>query len=165
MTFTNELPEVLGYSLPFETVNILELVAEKLENGHLELAGMPAGTVLTYHDPCTLGRQLKIYDAPRQIIKAFPGARFVEMPRNRQDSYCCGVGSFVRYDFSGLTDSAGLQRWNEAVRTNAGTLLTSCISCLSEFQQVKSQTQDKMEVVDLISLINKQVRVIEIVTS
>jgi Fe-S oxidoreductase len=126
---------------------------------------MPPGTVMTYHDPCTLGRQLKIYDAPREIIKAFPGTRFVEMPRNRKDAFCCGAGSYVRYDFPELTDTAGLQRWNEAVGTKASMLLTSCISCMTEFQQVKGQTKDKMEVVDLVSLINKQVRVIEVVTS
>ena len=165
MTFTNELPEVLGHSLPFETINILELVAQELKQGHLELGGMPAGTVMTYHDPCTLGRQLKIYDAPREIIRAFPGARFAEMPRSRQDSFCCGAGSYVRYDFPGLTDVAGQQRWNEALGTKASMLLTSCISCMTEFQQVKGQTQDKMEVVDLVSLVNKQVRVIEKVTS
>ncbi len=165
MTFTNELPDVLSQSVPFETVNILELVADELKSGHVELAGMPAGTVMTYHDPCTLGRQLKIYEAPREIIKAFPGVHFVEMPRNRKDAFCCGAGSYVRYDFPELTDTAGLQRWNEAVETKAGILLTSCISCMTEFQQVKGQTKDKLEVVDLISLINKQVRVIEAVTS
>jgi heterodisulfide reductase subunit D len=156
---------VLGQSLPFETVNILELVADELKLGHLEMAPMPAGTVMTYHDPCTLGRQLKIYDAPREIIKAFPGARFTEMARSREDSFCCGAGSYVRYDFPGLTDVAGLQRWKEAVGTKASMLLTSCISCLTEFQQVKGQTKDNLEVVDLVSLVNKQVRVIEVVTS
>jgi Fe-S oxidoreductase/FAD/FMN-containing dehydrogenase len=165
MTFTNELPEVLGRSLPFKTKNILELVAEELQAGHLELAGLPAGTIMTYHDPCTLGRQLGIYDAPREIIRTFPGARFIEMPRNRRDAFCCGAGSYVRYDFPQLTDTAGLQRWNEAVGTKAGILLTSCISCMTEFQQVKGQTGDKLEVVDLVSLVNKQVRVIEVVTS
>ena len=164
-TFTNELPEVLGQSLPFKTVNILELVADELRQGHIELGAMPAGTTMTYHDPCTLGRQLKIYDAPREIIHAFPGVHFAEMPRNRQDSFCCGAGSFVRYDFPGLTDVAGKQRWDEAAATNAGILLTSCISCMTEFQQVKGQTQDKMEVVDLVTLVNKHVRVIERVTS
>jgi heterodisulfide reductase subunit D len=155
MTFTNELPEVLGQSLPFETINILELVAEELKLGHLELGAMPAGTIMTYHDPCTLG----------EIIRAFPGARFAEMARSRQDSFCCGAGSYVRYDFPGLTDVAGQQRWNEAVVTKASMLLTSCISCMTEFQQVKGQTQDKMEVVDLVTLVNKQVRVIEKATS
>jgi len=160
-TFTYDLPEVLDQPLPFETRNILELIGNELDNGRITLDAMPAGTVMTYHDPCTLGRLLKIYDAPRRIIRAFPGARFIEMPRNRQDSFCCGAGSYVRYDFPELTNTAGLQRWNEAVETHASMLLTSCVSCLTEFQQVKSQTKDQLEVVDLISLVNKQVRVLE----
>ena len=162
MTFSNELPEVLGESMPFETLNLVELVAEEIKSGRIELAGMPAGTVLTYHDPCTLGRQLEIYEAPRTIINAFPGARFNEMPRNRRDAFCCGAGSYVRYDFPELTDMAGMERWKEALGTGATMLLTTCTSCLTEFQQVKTQTKDKLEVVDLISLVNKQVRVKEV---
>jgi Fe-S oxidoreductase len=122
---------------------------------------MPIGTLLTYHDPCTLGRQLGIYDAPREIINAIPGARMTEMQRNRRDSFCCGAGSFVRYDFPGLTENAGMQRWQEAIGTGANILLTSCPSCLTEFQQMKTQTKDRMEVVDLISLVNKLIRVKE----
>jgi heterodisulfide reductase subunit D len=163
-TFTNELPEVLGISMPFKTVNLVELIAEEIKNGHIELDGLPAGTVLTYHDPCTMGRQLGIYDAPRAIIHAFPGTRFNEMPRNQRDSFCCGAGSYVRYDFPELTDTAGLQRWEEAVKTGATMLLTTCTSCFTEFQQVKTQVKDKLEVVDLISLVNKHVHVKEVIS-
>jgi len=163
MTFTNELPEVLGEAMPFKPVNVVELIAEELKDGHIALNYMPAGTVMTYHDPCTLGRQLKIYDAPRAILEALPGARFVEMPRNKRDAFCCGAGSYVRYDYPELTDTAGTQRWEEAVATNANMLVTSCISCMTEFQQVKSQKKDDVDVVDLISLVNKQVVVREVV--
>jgi heterodisulfide reductase subunit D len=165
MTFTNELPEVLGQALPFESLNILELVDQELKSGRVELESVPPGTVMTYHDPCTLGRQLGIYEAPREIIRSFPGARFIEMPRHGPDSFCCGAGSYVRYDFPELTDTAGLLRWKEAVATKATMLLTSCVSCLTEFQQVRTQAKDNLEVVDLIALVNKQVRVKEIATS
>jgi len=58
---------------------------------------------------------------------------------------------------------AGMERWKEALGTGATMLLTTChSSCLTEFQQVKTQTKDKLEVVDLISLVNKQVRVKEV---
>jgi heterodisulfide reductase subunit D len=165
MTFTNELPEVLGKPIPFETLNLVELIAKEIENERIQLAGMPAGTILTYHDPCTLGRQLGIYEAPRTIINSFPGVRFNEMPRNKRDSFCCGAGSYVRYDFPELTDRAGLQRWDEAVGTGATMLLTTCTSCMTEFQQVRTQAKDRLEVVDLIALVNKHVRVINSVTS
>jgi heterodisulfide reductase subunit D len=164
MTFSNELPEVLGEAMPFEAVNLVELVAEEVEAGRLEFNGMPAGSVLTYHDPCTLGRQLKIYDAPRAILNAIPGMRFTEMPRHGRDSFCCGAGSYVRYDYPGLTDTAGLERWKEALDTGANMLVTSCTSCQGEFLLVKTQTKDRLDVVDLLSLVNKQVKVKEVVT-
>ncbi len=158
MTFARELPEVLGIPLPFQAVNLLELLAGALASGSIELSGLP-GAAFTYHDPCTLGRLLGIFDAPRAIINAIPGTRFAEMPRHGRDSFCCGAGSYVRYDFPGLTDSAGLERWNEAKATGATILLTACTSCLGEFQYVKTQTKDQLEVTDLISLVNKLVRV------
>jgi len=161
MTFKRETPEVLGEPLPFETMHLTELVAEEIKAGRVEMNGMPAGSVLTYHDPCTLGRQLGVYDAPREIIHAIPGIHFSEMPRHGEDAFCCGAGSYVRYDFPELTEKAGLDRLDEAVKTGAGILVTTCTSCLSQFQQLRSQTKSALQVEDLITLVNKLVRVKE----
>ena len=159
MTFAKDLTEVLGQPAPFEMMHLVEVVAAEIRAGRAEMAAMPPGSVLTYHDPCTLGRQLGVYDAPRQVIKSIPGMRFAEMPRHGRDSFCCGAGSYVRYDFPELTDTAGLERWKEAQSTGAGILLTACTSCLSEFQQVRAQTKDRMEVMDLIGLVNRLIQV------
>jgi Fe-S oxidoreductase len=162
-TFRNEFPEVLGQPLPFETLHLVELIASELAAGRIELAGMPPGTTLTYHDPCTLGRQAGVYDAPRSILKAIPGTYFAEMPRHGQDSFCCGAGAFVRYDYPELTQAAGLDRWSEAVNTGAKMLVTACPACLSQFQQLRSQTKDALEVVDLVTLVKQLVHVREVV--
>jgi heterodisulfide reductase subunit D len=161
MTFKRETPEVLGEPLPFETMHLTELIAEEIKAGRVTMNGMPAGSVLTYHDPCTLGRQLGVYDAPRDIINAIPGIHFSEMPRHGEDAFCCGAGSYVRYDFPELTEKAGLDRMDEAVKTGAGILVTTCTSCLSQFQQLRSQTKAPIQIEDLITLVNKLVQVKE----
>jgi len=154
-TFREEVPAVLGEPLPFEVVHITEELARMVEIGRLRFEVYRPGTVVTYHDPCTLGRGLGVYDAPRILIEAMPGMRLSEMPRHGRDAYCCGAGSFVRYDFPDLTDQAGDERLREAEATGVQVLLTACPACVTQFQQVRGRLGVDLQVMDLVSLVRR----------
>src|ERR1019366_557582 len=86
-TLRNEYPTLGG---SWEVLHHTTLLLELLDRGALELA-RPLSYRVTYHDPCHLGRMNGEYDAPRAILERL-GCTLVEMPRNRDNSFCCGAG-------------------------------------------------------------------------
>ncbi len=125
-TLRNDYPAHFG-ELPFEVIHLTEFLAEAIEGGELEFGGAAEETVVTYQDPCRLGRHMGIYDAPRRVIEALPGVTLVEMPRSRERGICCGVGGFQNCtSFSKMIQAARLR---EAKATGADALVTACPKC------------------------------------
>jgi Fe-S oxidoreductase len=92
-------------------------------------AGSPAG-VVTYHDPCYLGRYQGVYDPPRRLLTGVAGLALVEMERHGELAACCGGALTTDTVRPGTATSLASRRSEEAGRTGAGTLVTACPHCL-----------------------------------
>jgi Fe-S oxidoreductase len=108
-TLRNEYPALLSEELAgsWIVMHHTELLLELIEDGRLPLEGRSDYTV-TYHDPCYLGRHNGGYEAPRQILERL-GCTLVEMPRNRDNSFCCGAGGGRIW----IPDEPGVERPSE----------------------------------------------------
>jgi Fe-S oxidoreductase len=84
----NEYPQFGGMWAVHHYTNIL---LQLFEHGRLQVLRPLSGYSATYHDPCYLGRYNGGYQAPRQLLRRL-GVSMTEMPRNRENSYCCGAG-------------------------------------------------------------------------
>jgi Fe-S oxidoreductase len=89
-TLRNEYPELGAPWSADQVVHHSELLLELIEDGAVT-PGKQLGYRITYHDPCTLGRYNGVYEPPREVLRRL-GCELVEMPRNRDQSFCCGAG-------------------------------------------------------------------------
>jgi len=118
-----------GGDLPFEMQHISEFVADAVKEGKLKFDRLDKK--VTYHDSCRLGRHMKVYDAPRDVLKAIDGIQLVEMERSRDKATCCGVNAWTNCDEVGK--KMQIDRLMEAKKTGAETMLTFCPKCEVHF--------------------------------
>jgi L-lactate utilization protein LutB len=90
--------------------------------------------IVTYHDPCHLGRGLGSYDGARDLLKSLR-SKFVEMEHHHQESLCCGAGGGIRAFYPKFSRDIARRRVKEAEEVKADILLTDCLSCKHNLKQ------------------------------
>ncbi|MHA2120863.1 MAG: (Fe-S)-binding protein [Promethearchaeota archaeon] len=157
-TLKKDYPEILGEELPFEVKHITEILIELLNNNQIPFIPKENEVLkVTYHDPCHLGRHMKFYEIPREVLKKLPNLEVIEMKRNRSHSWCCGAGGGVKSQFSELALKISMERIYEAIETGANILTTTCPFCIGNlkdaYDDFQPEDQAKIKVIDLIDLI------------
>jgi heterodisulfide reductase subunit D len=150
----SHLHPVLG--LPpfgFEVLHASQFLARLLEEGRLKLGSLEQ--VVTYHDPCDLGRKSGVFDEPRQVIEAVPGIEFREMDASRRDALCCGGGGDVQMVDDGVTASVADRRLSHAQRTGAKVILSACQQCKRTLMSAARRNKARLRVMDLAELVWK----------
>jgi Fe-S oxidoreductase len=122
-------PVALQEDLGLEVVHATEFLADLLETDQLPLRDDPREQVVTYHDPCDLGRKSGVFEAPRRILNQIPGVTLVEMPENREGSHCCGGGGNLESFDPELSRAIAAKRIQQAAETGAKTVLSACQQC------------------------------------
>jgi Fe-S oxidoreductase len=124
-TLKNEYGE-LGIKVSHYT----EVVAKMISEGSITFKA-PYEKKVIYHDPCFLGKQNKIFDAPRNILSAIPGLALMEFTWSRENSLCCeGGGGRMFYEAEKSYQRNSEKRVLEAVQKRAEVIATSCPFCV-----------------------------------
>jgi Fe-S oxidoreductase len=136
------------------------LLLELLESGRLK--PRPAGgAIVTYHDPCSLGRYNGGFEAPRQVIRLV-GYRLHEIGRCCENSFCCGVGGGrIWSDDAGVTERPSENRIKETLALGDARIFE--VACPKDKVMYSAAVQalgvgDRMEARDLMDLIEPDVK-------
>ena len=149
--FKNEYPQG-----KFDVLHTTQLLAKRLEEGQLSFT-QEIKKVVTYHDPCFLGKQNNIFDEPRILLNAIPGLTFKELDRSRERSLCCeGGGGRMWAESSSETGQRLAEiRVQDAVELGAEILATACPLCVLTLEDAvkTSGNEEKIRVADVVELL------------
>jgi Fe-S oxidoreductase len=129
------------------------LLLELIQTGRIALPNKRDGRSATYHDPCYLGRYNGGFDAPRNVITAC-GVELAEMPRNRENSFCCGAGGgrIWMQDHEGVKERPSENRIREALELGEiDYFVVSCPKDLTMYRDAvkTSGNEGRIEVWDI----------------
>lgn len=139
--FVNHYPALVGQDA-FLSQHYTQYLAQLLEEGALEFAqpssqpavngGEPESLphrIITFQDPCYLGRHNAEYEAPRRVLAAIPGVELIEMARSRAEGLCCGGGGGRMWLETPPGERFSDIRVEQASQSGAQVLATACPFC------------------------------------
>lgn len=158
-TLKNEYSQ---FGVELEVVHHTQLLNRLVREGKLKPIAPTAATetkTITYHDPCFLGRHNQVYEPPRELLQVIPGAKFTEMERNSEKSFCCGAGGARMWMEETLGSRINENRTDEAIATGADQIAVGCPFCrvmLSDgLTKRKSEgaAREEVEVLDVAQML------------
>jgi Fe-S oxidoreductase len=155
-TIKNEYPKFGGQ---FEVVHHTQLITNLLREKRLKLSD--TDRIITYHDPCYLGRYNEIYKPPRQILGGIPGVKLIEMGERKRRSFCCGGGGGRMWLEENVGSRISEMRIDQAVKTTAQTIATACPFCLQMFDDaIKAKGYEaSMKAMDIAELVAEVLKI------
>ncbi len=144
------------YPPVFELYHVTQFINRYILNGKVKLKAI--NKVVTYHDPCDLGRGSKEYYTPRNIINTIPGIKLVEMEKNRENCSCCGGGGNLEMIDSDLSKEIAGVKVRQILDTGAEAVITSCQQCVRTMKSYVRLNKIKLEVMDIVELIKKALK-------
>jgi Fe-S oxidoreductase len=154
-TLKNEYPAFGGnYSVIHHTQFINELVGA----GKIRMKVDGETMKITFHDPCYLGRQNRIFDAPRADLDS-AGLEVIEMPRHSAKSFCCGGGGAqVWKEEENGTARVNATRFAEAKATGASVVAVGCPFCMTMLTDASKTDGGTVQVKDVAELVAERLK-------
>ncbi|MFL2651213.1 MAG: (Fe-S)-binding protein [Anaerolineales bacterium] len=146
--------EYVQFGCDFEVIHHTTLISELISSGMLDMSMKNEEyKTITFHDPCYLGRHNGIFDDPRSVLES-GGVQLTEMPRNKQDSFCCGAGGGQMWkEEEPGRESVSAERLAEAKSTGADVIAVACPFCRVMMNDANRTDGETIQIKDVAEIV------------
>lgn len=137
-----------------EVYHHTEVIYQLIKEGRIKPT-LDVNETLVYHDSCYIGRYNGIYDIPREILKAIPGLKVVEMERNLENAMCCGAGGGMMWLEETQGKRVNIERTEQALQLNPTTIGSNCPYCLTMLSDgtKAKEVEEQIKTLDIAEIV------------
>ncbi|MGQ9782083.1 MAG: (Fe-S)-binding protein [Nitrososphaeria archaeon] len=154
--FSQEYRKLMD-DIGFEVFHITQLLDDLISKKKL-IPKVNVDLKVAYHDPCELGRLMKVFEPPRRILKAVEGLQLREFTKNRNIAMCCGAGGVFRFTDYDSALKLGARRLSEALTLDVDAVVTACPTCKLNFSEAAHQAGFEVKILDITEVVAASIR-------
>jgi Fe-S oxidoreductase len=153
-SFRWEGPNWLGEEYAVPTRSMLELLAEYLRDGRIEVDPAKNPDRVTLHDPCNLVRWGGVVEPQREVLRRVT-SDFVEMTPNREQNFCCGGGGGMlsMSEYGGRRVASGEVKAEQIRATGAKVVAAPCHNCADQLLELNKKYKLGVEIKAVVELV------------
>ncbi|HRR49860.1 MAG TPA: (Fe-S)-binding protein [Bacteroidales bacterium] len=132
-----EGPNYLKKEYDFDTITVVELIAEYIRGEKIKLDKSLNREIFTIHDPCNLVRNGGLMEEIRFVVNSAVD-NLIEMTPYGKDNFCCGGGggALAMSEYNERRLKIGKIKADQIANTGAKVVITPCHNCVDQLMQI-----------------------------
>jgi Fe-S oxidoreductase len=152
--FRWEAPNYLKEEFPYEVLTSVELMADYIREGRIQVDPQKNTKRVTLHDPCNLVRQGGVINEQRYVLSKCV-TDFVEMTPHGTDNFCCGGGGgqLAMSEYNDRRMSIAKIKADQIRITGAAIVVTPCHNCVDQLMQINAAFKLNVKIMTLAEIV------------
>jgi Fe-S oxidoreductase len=140
--------------LPFKVTAIVDAISGFIKEGKIKVRQGAVKEIVTYHDPCQVGRNGGFFEEPRFVISNI-AENFVDLNPNRTRAWCCGGGGGVVAipELDEFRLKTGRIKAEQIKKTGAGIVVSPCENCRLQIESLNEKYELGVKIKSLMELV------------
>jgi Fe-S oxidoreductase len=154
-----DVPNWFAGEFNFNVRSLIEVIAEYIADGKINVDPALIPEAITYHDSCNLARNGGLIEEPRYILKKIT-TDFREMTPNKAEALCCGGGGglVALAEYAERRIAAGKPKADQIKNTGARVVVAACENCRLQIGDLNEHYKLNVRVTALTDLVVRAMR-------
>jgi Fe-S oxidoreductase len=154
-----DVPNWFPGQFNFKVRSLVEVIADYIAAGKINVDPAAIPEAVTYHDSCNLARNGGLIEEPRFVLNKIT-ANFREMTPNKAEALCCGGGGglVALAEYSERRIAAGKPKANQIRNSGAQVVVAACENCRLQIGDLNEQYNLNVRITALTDLVIRAMR-------